>query len=137
MGHVVPSSLTVRWMGLCALTVVGLTLSGAAQNHPADNLPQEIKFNRDIRPILSDKCFRCHGPDSGARRAQLRLDEEATAKTKVIVPGDPDHSPLIQRITATDPKRRMPFQGEALGEREVKLITRWIAEGAKYEPWWA
>jgi hypothetical protein len=108
-----------------------------AQNAPAAPIPETVQFNRDIRPILSDKCFKCHGPSATSRRANLRLDDEVVAKAKVIVPGDPEHSPLIQRITSIDTQRRMPFQGDALSERDVKLITKWIEQGAKYEPWWS
>src|SRR5262245_21737291 len=108
-----------------------------AQKTPTAPIPETIHFNRDIRPILSDKCFKCHGPDSTSRRAQLRLDDEAGAKAKVIVAGDPEHSPLIQRITSTDTRRRMPFQGDALGDRDVKLLSKWIEQGAKYEPLWS
>jgi hypothetical protein len=67
----------------------------------------------------------------------LRLDDEAWAKKKVIVPGHPDQSAVMQRITFDDPKRRMPFGGAPLSEREVKLIARWVEQGAKYEPHWA
>ncbi len=108
-----------------------------AQEAPDPPLPETVRFNRDVRPILSDKCFKCHGPSATGRRANLRLDDEAAAKVKVIAPGDPDHSPLIQRIISTDPRRRMPFQGEPLSERDVTILTKWIQQGASYEPWWS
>ena len=129
--------------------MVCATWSVLAQNAPAESLPQTIGFNRDIRPILSDKCYRCHGPDSGARRAGLRLDSaEAVAKDaarntaeegvlKVIAPGDPEHSTVMHRIRASDSRRRMPFGGDPLSDREVRLIGRWIEQGAKYEPVWS
>jgi hypothetical protein len=135
--------------GLGALALVCSTWTSLAQNSPPDSLPQTVGFNRDIRPILSDKCFKCHGPSSTSRRANLRLDSEdavlkdATRNTpaegtmKVIAPGDPEHSTVMQRITATDLKRRMPFGGEPLSDRQVKLIGRWIEQGAKYEPLWS
>src|SRR5262249_30530474 len=116
---------------------------------PTDSPPQTVRFNHDIRPILSDKCFKCHGPSSTGRRANLRLDsEEAVARDaklngaaegtmKVIAPGDPEHSAVMVRITSTDPKRRMPYGSNALSDREVKLIRRWIEQGAKYEPHWS
>ena len=120
------------------LVLVCLTWSSLrAQNAPDAPIPETVRFNRDIRPILSDKCFTCHGPSSTGRRANLRLDDEAAAKAKVIVPGDPEHSLVIQRITSTDTRRRMPRQGEALSERDVKILTRWIEQGAEYEPWWS
>ena len=125
------------------------TWSVLAQNAPADPIPQTIGFNRDIRPILSEKCFTCHGPDSGTRRANLRLDSaEAAAKDatrntpdegamKVVAPSDPDHSALMRRVTAADPRRRMPLGGEPLSDRQVQLIRRWIEQGAKYDPVWS
>jgi hypothetical protein len=125
------------------------TWSLLAQNPSTEPLPQTVGFNRDIRPILSDKCFKCHGPSSTSRRANLRLDSEdavlkdATRNTpaegtmKVIAPRDPERSAVMHRITSSDPKRRMPFGGEPLGDRDVKLIRRWIEQGAKYEPFWS
>ena len=117
---------------------------------PASNpLPETVRFNRDIRPILSDRCYTCHGPDSGTRRAGLRLDDaEASRKDAtrtaagqgplaVVAPGDPDRSALVHRITTTDPQRRMPFREEPLEPREVALLTRWIEQGAEYEPHWS
>src|SRR5713226_2054269 len=139
MRPLLPSGAAVRWIGgLGTLALVCSTWSSLlAQNSPPDSLPQTVGFNRDIRPILSDKCFKCHGPSSTGRRANLRLDDEAAAKTKVVVPGDVEHSAVIQRITSTDPRRRMPYQADALSDREVKLISRWIEQGAKYEPFWS
>lgn len=100
----------------------------------------ELKFNRDIRPILSDNCFQCHGPDQNQRKANLRLDlrEVALAK-KAIVPNDPDGSELMKRITHEDPDERMPplDSGHSLTERERDLLQRWISDGAQYEPHWS
>lgn len=108
---------------------------------PADR----ISFNKQIRPILSDRCFRCHGPDSAARKADLRLDsiEGATsdlgAGDGALVPGDPDSSELIFRINSEDPDEVMPPPESKLslspGERD--LLREWIKQGAKYEPHWA
>ncbi len=138
----------VGWLGAVAAAVVCSTWSLRAQELASEPLPQTIRFNRDIRPILSDKCYRCHGPDSGTRRAGLRLDGEdvvakdATRSTpagsmKVIAPGNPDRSAVMHRITATDPAQRMPYRTEPLEDREVRLIRRWIEQGAKYEPHWS
>jgi len=142
MHRILPSSRGFWRIGaLGTLVLVCSTWSALrAQNAPAAPaapIPETVQFNRDIRPILSDKCFKCHGPSSTGRRANLRLDDEAVAKKKVIVPGDVEHSAVIERITSTDPKHRMPYQADALSPREVTLITKWIAQGAKYEPWWA
>src|SRR5262245_23280069 len=68
-----------------------------------------VEFNRDVRPVLADNCFGCHGPDSAARKAKLRLDRRDDAiKAGVIVPGKPDESPLVERIFETTPARQMP-----------------------------
>jgi mono/diheme cytochrome c family protein len=106
---------------------------------------QTISFNRDIRPIMSDTCFRCHGPDKNARQAGLRLDlrEEATRQTKSgiipIVPGQPDKSEIIRRIFSTDENEVMPprYAHKELTAKQKETIRRWVAEGAKYEGHWA
>jgi hypothetical protein len=97
-------------------------------------------FNRDIRPILADKCYACHGPDSGTRKADLRLDTEAGSHESVIVPGDPDSSELVRRISSDDPDERMPpaaAKKPPLTKEQVELFRKWIKSGAKYEAFWA
>jgi hypothetical protein len=100
-----------------------------------------VDFNRDIRPILSDTCFTCHGPDDKQRQAGLRFDtkEGAFRKPGVIVAGDAASSRLIQRITAKDPDLRMPpiNSGHALTEKQIEMLRRWVDEGAKWETHWA
>jgi hypothetical protein len=103
-----------------------------------------VRFNRDIRPILSDRCFQCHGPDSAKRKAKLRLDTEDGVFAdrdgqKVIVPGSPDKSELYRRITAADANERMPPEkaGARLSPGQVNLIRRWIEQGANWEKHWA
>jgi hypothetical protein len=106
--------------------------------------PDRVSFNRDMRPIMSDTCFRCHGPDPNSRQADLRLDirEEATRPTRSgripIVPGDPDKSEIIARIFA-DGARIMPPPSahRELTATQKELIRRWVAEGAVYEGHWA
>ena len=106
---------------------------------------EPVKFNRDIRPIMSDTCFRCHGPDKRARMAGMRLDrrEEALKPTASgaipIMPGDPDKSAIVQRIFAADPARRMPpkYAEKVLTDAQKETIRRWVAEGAVYEGHWA
>src|SRR6187397_246413 len=74
-----------------------------------DSLPEVVKFNRDIRPILADTCFACHGPDQNKREADLRLDtEKGVQDASVIVPGKPSESELVQRILSDDPDKKMP-----------------------------
>lgn len=100
----------------------------------------EISFNRDIRPILSDKCFYCHGPDKNTREADLRLDiREAAIEMEAIVPGDVKASESYWRITSDDEDELMPppDSHKSLTDAEKKLLARWIEEGAKYEAHWA
>jgi mono/diheme cytochrome c family protein len=111
----------------------------AAVSHAALAPAGEIEFNRDIRPILSDRCFACHGPDATKRQADLRLDVEQSAKESVIVAGKPHESEVVARITAADADTRMPplDSGKTLTSAEIELIKRWIAAGAEYQPFWA
>ena len=104
-----------------------------------------VRYGRDIRPILSDRCFVCHGPDASKRKADMRLDqfESATALRDgiaPIAPGDPEHSELLRRVACGDPEEIMPpptSNKRAIDEQERELLRRWIAEGAQYEPHWA
>ena len=100
-----------------------------------------IDFNRQIRPILSNNCFPCHGPNEADRQADLRLDDRDVAVTdmEVITPGAPDDSTLIDRITSEDEDERMSpaDSGKSLTAEQIELLTKWIAEGAKYKKHWA
>lgn len=98
-----------------------------------------VQFNRDIRPILSDKCFACHGPDANKREAELRLDDEQGAKESAIIAGKPEESELLRRILADDPDERMPpgATGKSLSDAEVSLLRQWIAEGARWQEHWS
>src|SRR5262245_6033307 len=104
-----------------------------------------IDFNRDIRPILSNKCFFCHGPDDGKRQAGLRLDGPKIATSKLesgvvaIVPGKPADSELVRRITSADNDERMPpaDSGKSLDADEIAKLRQWIAEGAKFATHWS
>ncbi|MEO1528880.1 MAG: PSD1 and planctomycete cytochrome C domain-containing protein [Planctomycetota bacterium] len=99
---------------------------------------EEVSFTRDIRPILSDRCFKCHGPDANAREADLRLDESRGAlDSGAIIPGAPDESSLIERTTTDDPDLRMPPDGEPLTAEQIGVLRDWISAGAKYERHWA
>lgn len=97
-----------------------------------------ISFNRDIRPILSDACFFCHGPDASHRQADLRLDIEHEAKQHAIVPGDLT-SELITRITSQDPEAQMPPADthKQLSPQQIEFLSRWVQQGAPYEAHWA
>ena len=104
-----------------------------------------VQYNRDIRPILSARCYTCHGPDAAKRQSKLRLDMEAIAKSDLgghfaIVPGDPAASELLRRVTSNDNARRMPpaYSGAArLSDREINLLTRWIEQGAPWQKHWS
>jgi len=108
-------------------------------------LPEEISFNFDIRPILSNNCYVCHGPDSSTRQADFRLDlrDSATKRlddgSKAISPGNWQKSVLISRVTSSDLEFMMPppEMKRHLSEREIALLKRWIDEGARWEPYWA
>lgn len=97
-------------------------------------------YNRDIRPILSDRCFTCHGPDSASRQADLRLDVEESALAAAIVAGDADGSAIMERVTSDDPELKMPPPSShrlPLTPAQIDTLRRWIEAGAKYEPHWA
>ena len=100
----------------------------------------EIRFNEHIRPLLSEHCFTCHGPDSGSRQGGLRLDiREGALAAEAIVPGSAEGSELIVRITSTDPDYRMPppDSSQPLKPEDRQLLARWIDAGAEWEKHWA
>src|SRR5438105_4514968 len=119
-------------------------LSAAASG--SDSTVTFVTFNRDIRPIFSDKCYTCHGPDAGNRKTKLRFDIESGAKIELgkkrmaIVPGDPSNSEVYQRVSSDNPAVRMPpayMSREKLTDREIQLIKSWIEQGAKWERHWS
>ena len=157
-----PSSLVLFFAALCLTALLGslawlalrepastsLTLppSQATPNN-ATTAPETVGFNAHIRPILSDKCFSCHGFDSTTRKEKLRLDTaegayaalESDPKKFAIVPGKPEESVVLQRILTTNPDVIMPppDHHKPLSEGEKKLITQWIEQGAVYQEHWA
>ena len=108
-------------------------------------VPEKVRFNQHVRPILSGNCFYCHGPDPKHREADLRLDvrEGATADLggyAAIVPGKPEESTLIKRVSSTDPDEHMPPPASKkphLTAEQIAILRRWIAQGAEYEGHWA
>jgi len=112
-----------------------------------DRLPEIVDYNLHIRPLLSDRCFKCHGPDANKREAKLRLDIadsayaflKETPNAHAIVPGDPAGSYVYLNISSTDTSELMPppTSGLKLTPFEIKLIEKWIKQGAKYKPHWA
>ena len=98
-----------------------------------------VDYNFQVRPILSDNCFRCHGPDAKSRQAGLRLDQKESAYAQAIAPGKPGQSELIARVSSTDPSYRMPPPSvhKQLSAAEIAILRQWIEQGAEYKPHWA
>jgi len=125
--------------------LAGLLLVVLFPTEPVLAADRTIEFNRDIRPILSDKCYRCHGSDATAKGIPLRLDSETAATADLgdnkhaIVPGNPESSQLVRRITAKDQAVRMPpaYSGLKLTEGEIETLRAWIAQGAKWQLHWS
>jgi len=134
-----------------ALLLAGLgspqsELRGASQESAGESPAGPVDFNEDVRPILSDKCFTCHGPDEAARKTNLRFDTregmfvELANGGRAIVPGKPGESEVYKRISSEDPVKRMPpgYLGhEKLKDGQIETIRRWIEEGANFELHWA
>jgi hypothetical protein len=141
-----PRRLSICIIILIATVIAAVSCLGGKEK--AAPIPKTISYNFHIRPVLSDKCFKCHGPDGKQRQAGLRLDIPDSAfaplrETKgafAIVPGKPEQSELFKRISSTDSSYMMPTPESHLGaltEYEVKLFKKWIEQGGKYEPHWA
>ncbi|HEX4945270.1 MAG TPA: DUF1549 domain-containing protein [Blastocatellia bacterium] len=137
----------MKRLKLCISLLLGLVALNAFWNTSRSTVAaaQEVQFNRDIRPILSDRCFYCHGPDEKNRKAGLRLDtfEGATKDRggyRAITPGKPDESELLRRVTSHEPGEVMPppsAKKAPITPEEAALLKRWITQGAKYEGHWA
>jgi len=129
------------------VALILLLLTGCNRQNPDSTLPDVVEYNAHIRPILSDKCFTCHGPDEAKREADLRLDvrDDALAELSespglyAIRPGKAAKSEVFHRIMQSDPDEVMPPVEStlSLSEREKELIRQWIDQGAKYEPLWS
>ena len=122
---------------ICSIALAFATTTTAAEEMP-------VHFDRDIRPILSDNCYACHGPDEAARDSELRLDTRAGAMAELdghfaIVPGKPDDSELIRRILSEDPDEVMPpsTHRKRLSEKQKQLFIRWVQQGAEWSDQWA
>jgi hypothetical protein len=125
---------------VAVLVIAGGPWTLGAASHEVDALA----FNRDIRPILSNKCFTCHGPDESKRLSALRLDTEKGILADLggrfaVVPSKPAESELIRRITSHDATRRMPptYSGKKLSRSEIELLQRWVSDGAKWQQHWS
>lgn len=141
------SSRTRSWRRWALLTGA-LAMALTTQSQAADKdkgAASKIDYNRQIRSLLSDNCFACHGPDDKERKGKLRLDDpvEALKPAKsgdhAIVPGDPSKSTLLERITSKDPDEVMPppKTGKKLTPQQIALLRQWIQEGAKFDGHWA
>ncbi|MEM7783482.1 MAG: PSD1 and planctomycete cytochrome C domain-containing protein [Planctomycetota bacterium] len=133
-----------RFSAILLLVLNGKAASQDLKNAPSEMMPSTISFNRDIRPILSDKCFHCHGPDEASRATELRLDTQEGAFANLgdyfaVVAHKPDQSELIARIQSDDEYELMPppETGKPLTANEVQLLTRWVSEGAVWDAHWA
>jgi hypothetical protein len=120
-------------------------VSSASESAPGSPASQAVDFNAAIRPILSENCYKCHGPDEGARKQNLRFDNRADALEPAksgrvaIVPGDLEKSEMVSRISANDPEKRMPpaSTGKKLSSTQIEAVRQWISSGAVYAPHWA
>nr|MCU0978624.1 DUF1549 domain-containing protein [Pirellulaceae bacterium] len=117
----------------CLFCVLAIASAAAAAD-------PSIQYNREVRPILADACFKCHGPDSASRAADLRLDQrDAAVDAGAIVPGKPDESEAIRRVLSTDADEVMPppDQQHQLTAEQKQVLQRWVAAGAEYQPHWS
>jgi hypothetical protein len=130
--------LIVRWLLASCLAAAGAFPAVA-------DTPRHVNYSRDIRPILSNSCYKCHGPDERQRKAGLRLDTQEGAFAKLesgetaIVPGSSAKSAISQRLTSHDPDVKMPppDSGKAISAEQIELIKSWIDEGAKFHRHWS
>jgi hypothetical protein len=139
-------SSRLRIRGFRFLPVITASLLGLGTSDAA-NLPERVDFNFHVRPILSDKCFKCHGPDEASRKADLRLDNAEGAYAvlnkesglRAIVPQHPSQSEVIRRVTTTDPEDLMPPPESKMeiSSDEILILRRWIEQGAEYKSHWA
>ncbi|HIE97535.1 MAG TPA: DUF1553 domain-containing protein [Fuerstia sp.] len=127
-----------------SLKIIALLLFLGATSSRVVVAVDPVTFNRDVRPILADKCFQCHGPDSATREADLRLDVEESAKQDrdgivAVKPGDSQRSELVHRIMSTDADLQMPpvDSGRSLTDAQKQILIRWIESGAPWEGHWS
>src|SRR4051794_19367633 len=125
---------TIGWIFAGAFLVLVGTQAGA------EEAPRSVRFNRDIRPILVENCYQCHGPDKDQRKADLRLDvRDVAVELGAIAPGKVDESELVARISSDDPDEMMPppKSRKRLTPAQKALLKKWIDEGAVYEGHWS
>lgn len=150
----------MRYFGTALVAFLSLLVPGCDREAPTQTgvdestlsvlvepIPDRVDYNFDVRPILSSKCFLCHGPDPGDRKAGIRLDQAAATHAplagqpgkSLFAPGSPENSYAFERITAEDASHRMPpvDSERDLSDREKEIIRRWITQGARYDKHWA
>jgi hypothetical protein len=136
------------WILCAGCILCMLCACNHASSNIDDQIPDTVSYNFNVRPILSDKCYKCHGPDANKRQAGLRLDDPVIAfkalrdnpNAHVLVPGSPEMSELFRRISTNDTSEMMPPANsnlKRLTPHEVALIKKWIKQGAKFEKHWA
>jgi len=140
--RVTPRSPAVHVLAACAvLTALTAAVSVRAGAQSAAPSTPPLSFNRDIRPILQNNCFACHGPDEKTRETDFHFDtkEAMFLEEGIIVPGNAAKSVLVKKITEPDPKDRMPppDSGHALTDAQIAMLKRWIDEGARWDTHWA
>ena len=128
-------------VGRTTLACLGL-LALAAPARGDEPLPAaaRLSYNKDVRPLLVEHCFSCHGADSASRKAGLRLDQrDAAIEFGALVPGDPDSTTFLDRVFSDDPEEVMPppASKKPLNKEQKAILTRWVKEGAEYEPHWS
>jgi hypothetical protein len=136
-----------RKLNLLLLIVVLIAAGCSRSGTDTAAIPKVVDYNFHIRPIFSDRCFKCHGPDAAQRKSNLRLDTEAglyaalkdNPNAHVIVPGDPNASEVYNRISSSDTSVMMPPPSSnlKLSEHEIELVKKWISQGAEYKKHWA
>ena len=144
MGDIRLRTRLLLTFGIFASFVWLFNTTKTASVTPPQAAVKPVDFNRDIRPILSDTCFKCHGPDEKQRMANLRLDDTEglfvdRGGYRIIVPGNAAQSKLYQKISSTDDSFRMPptYSGRTLTAKQIELIKEWIDQGAKWEMLWS
>ncbi len=129
-----------RFAPLLSLSALVLAVGAGTAAPPVER----VEYNRDVRPILADHCFACHGPDKNTRKAGLRLDNavDATAErdgSRAVAPGNPEASEILKRLTADEPGQRMPPAkfGKPVSDKQVAILRRWIEQGGEYQEHWS
>ena len=132
---------TQKWFRnrLQVLFIAGLLCGGERLGAAAEEAVASIDYARDVLPVLSSKCFRCHGPDAAQRKGDLRLDKAEAVHGTVIIPGQPAESALISRVFESDPDLKMPppASNVKLTVAEQELLVQWVSEGARYGVHWS